>query len=43
MQWSQLRSVFFTCFNEGTHRKTAASQIDGARRARARAARAAAR
>jgi hypothetical protein len=25
MQWSQLRSVFFTCFNEGTHRKTGVS------------------
>ena len=24
MQWSQLRSVFFTCFNEGTHRRTVA-------------------
>ena len=28
MQWSQLRSVFFICFNEGAHRKTgAASQL----------------
>ena len=25
MQWSQLRSVFFICFNEGTHRKTGVS------------------
>jgi hypothetical protein len=25
MQWSQLRSVFFTCFEEGAHRKTGVS------------------
>ena len=25
MQWSQLRSVFFICFNEGAHRKTGVS------------------
>jgi hypothetical protein len=25
MQWSQLRSVFFTCFNEGTYGNTGVS------------------